>query len=170
MKKTFNLKYGELKEACSQAQKLQNYVEQFKEGRDYQEFETIVRIEVEKAVSDNKKLLQNALFSILLALRSDPDAYFIVDRAELTPFTTTIINYNSFVESRRPPYLQGSEQFSGRVLEMAERILCNLQKCIVDSTISTAAGLEEGSSYSTTHQALPYYESSSQLPDQGGLK
>ena len=82
MKKTFNLKYGELKEACSQAQKLQNY-EQFKEGRDYQEFETIVRIEVEKAVSDNKKLLQNALFSILLALRNDPDRYFIVDRAEL---------------------------------------------------------------------------------------
>ena len=100
--------------------------------------------------------MQNALFSILLALRNDPDRYFIVDRMELTPFTTTIINYNSFLALRRPPYLQGNEQFaSGRILEMAERILHNLQKGIVDSTISPAAGLEKGSSYS--YQALPGY-------------
>jgi hypothetical protein len=92
--------------------------------------------------------LQNALFAVLLALRNDPDRYFIVDRMELTPFTTnTIINYNSFLASRRPPYLQGSEQFSGRILEMGERILYNLQKAMVDSTISTAAGLDEGNSY-----------------------
>jgi chromosome segregation ATPase len=31
--KTFEVKYEELKEVCSQAQKLQNYVEQFKESR-----------------------------------------------------------------------------------------------------------------------------------------
>ncbi|HKG87130.1 MAG TPA: hypothetical protein VKA95_02300 [Nitrososphaeraceae archaeon] len=53
---------------------------------------------------------------------------------------------------------------------MAERVLNNLQKGIVDSTISTAAGLEEGSSYSAAYQALPYYESPSHLPDQGELK
>jgi hypothetical protein len=69
---TFNVKYEELKEACSQAQKLQHYVEEFKEGQDYQELESIVRIEVGKSVSDNKELLQNALFSVLLALRNDP--------------------------------------------------------------------------------------------------
>ena len=63
---------------------------------------------------------------------------------ELTPFTTTtIINYNSFQESRRPSYLQGSERFSERVLEMAGKILYNLQKAMVDSTISSAAGLEK---------------------------
>jgi DNA repair exonuclease SbcCD ATPase subunit len=87
--KTFNMKY-ELKEACSQAQKLQNSVERFKEGQDYQE----------------------------------------LDRMELTPFTTTtIINYNSFLALRRPlPYPQGNEQLvGGRVLEMVERILYNLQ-------------------------------------------
>jgi DNA-binding protein Fis len=111
VKKTFNIKYEELKEVCSQAQKLQNYVEQFIEGQDYQELESVVRNEVEKTLLDNKKLLQNALFSILLALRNDPDRYFMVDRMELTPFTTnTIINYNSFLGSRRPP---GSEQFIG---------------------------------------------------------
>jgi hypothetical protein len=39
---------------------------------------------------------------------------------------------------------------------MAERILNNLQKCIVDSAISGAAGLEEGGdSYPTADQALP---------------
>jgi hypothetical protein len=166
VKKTFNLKYGELKEVCSQLQKLQNYVEQFKEGQDYQDIKSIVQSEVGKAVSDNKKLLQNALFSVLLALRNDPDRYFIVDRMELTPFTTsTIINYNSFVESRRPSYLQGSERFSERVLEMAGKILYNLQKTMVESTISSAVGLEKGDSYSAAYQALPYYESPSQLSD-----
>jgi hypothetical protein len=159
VKKTFNIKYEELKEACSQAQKLQNYVEQFIEGRDYQELESVVRNEVEKTLLDNKKLLQNALFSVLFALRNHPDRYFIIDRMELTPFTTnTIINYNSFLGSRRPP---GSEQFSGRLLEMAEKILYNLQKGIGDSTISKAAGLEEGSSCPATYQTLPYYESPS---------
>jgi archaellum component FlaC len=139
VKKTFNIKYEELKEACSQTQKLQNYVEQFKEGQDYQYLESIVRREVGKAVSDNKEFLRNALFSILLALRNDPDRYLIGDKMELTPFTTTILNYNSFLGSRRSP---GSEQFGERILEVAEKIFCNLQKSIIDSTISTAAGLK----------------------------
>src|ERR671925_430799 len=85
----------------------------------------------------------------------------------LPPFTTnTIINYNSFLALRRPPRLQGNEQFiSGRVLEMADRVLYNLQKDIVDNTISIAAGLEKESSYSATYQALPYYhQSPSHLP------
>jgi hypothetical protein len=161
--KAFEIKYEELKEACSQVQRLQNYVEQFRNNQDYRELESIVRGEVEKTISDNKKLLQNALFSVLLALRNDPDRYIIVDRMELTSFTTaTIINYNSFSKSRRPSTLQGNEQFvNGRVLEMAGKILNNLQKGMVDSTMSTAAGLEEGSSY----QALPYYNSPSQLPE-----
>jgi hypothetical protein len=87
---------------------------------------------------------------------------------ELTPFTTnTIINYNSFLAARRPPCLQGNEQFvSERMLEMAEKILCNLQKSMVDSTISTTAGLEEGSSYDAAYQALPYHNCPSQLQAQ----
>jgi hypothetical protein len=39
-----------------------------------------------------------------------------------------------------------------------KRILYNLQKGIVDNTISTAAGLERESSFPTTHPALPYYQ------------
>jgi hypothetical protein len=156
VKRTFNIKYEELKEACSQAQKLQNYVEQFRNSQDYQELESVVRSEAGNSLSDNKKLLQNALFSVLLALRKDPARYLIIDRMELTPFTTnTIINRDSF-SMRGPSY--GNEQFSVRVLEMGERILYNLQKSIVDSTISTAAGLEKESSYPATRLALPYYE------------
>jgi hypothetical protein len=163
VKKTFNIKYGELKEACSQAQKLQYYVEEFKEGQDYQELESIVRIEVAKILSDNKKLLQNALSSVLLALRNDPDRYFIIDRMELAPFTpNTIINYNSFLRSKRE---ERPSQFSGRLLERAERLLVNLQRGIVDSTISTTAGLEDGSSYRDAYQALPYHEPPSRLSD-----
>jgi hypothetical protein len=86
--------------------------------------------------------LQNALFSVLLALRNHPDRYFIIEKMELTPFTTTIINYNSFHESRYSPYLRGSKQINGKVLEMAEMILGNLQNAIVDSTLSATAGLE----------------------------
>jgi hypothetical protein len=157
--KTFEIKYEELKEACSQAQKLQNYVEQLKIGQDYQELESIVRSEVGKTLLDSKKLLQNALFSVLLALRNDPDRYIIVDRMELTSFTTATI-------IKRPSTLQGNEQFvSGRVLETAEKILCNLQKVIVDNIISTAAGLEEGDSYPATYQALPHYNSPLHLTD-----
>jgi DNA repair ATPase RecN len=37
----FKVKYEELKEVCSQAQKLQNYVEQIKNSQDYQELEAI---------------------------------------------------------------------------------------------------------------------------------
>lgn len=140
MKKTFNVKYEELKEVCSQIQKLQNYVEQFIEGQDYQELEFVVRNEVQKTLLNNKKLLQNALFSILLALRNQPDRYYVVDSIGLTYFANTIINYDSYLASGRPP---GSEQLiSRRVLEVAERIFCNLQKGIVDSTISTATRLE----------------------------
>jgi hypothetical protein len=143
-------------------------VEEFKNGQDYKELEAIVRREVVKTLVDNKNLLQNALSSVIVALRNDPDRYLLIDRMELTPFSTaTIINYSSFLALRRvPPYLQqGNEQFvSQRVLDMAEKILYNLQKGIVNSTISTAAGLEKGSSYPATYRALPYHESPSHLP------
>jgi hypothetical protein len=78
----------------------------------------------------------------------------MIDRIELTPFTTTIINYDSFLALGRSPYVQGSEQFNLRVLEMAEKIFCNLQKNIVDGTISTAAGLEDGCSFSAAYHSL----------------
>ena len=77
------MKYEELKVACSQARKLQNYVEQFKNGQDYQELEATVRSEVGKTLLDNEKLLQNALVSVVVALRNDPDRYLLIDRMEL---------------------------------------------------------------------------------------
>jgi hypothetical protein len=100
------MKYEELKEACSQLQMLQNYVEQFKNGQDYQELEARVRSGVGEILLDNTKLLQDVLVSVIVALRNDPDKYLLIDRMELTPFTTnTIINYNSFLALRRkPPY------------------------------------------------------------------
>ncbi|HKG88912.1 MAG TPA: hypothetical protein VKA95_11340 [Nitrososphaeraceae archaeon] len=83
----------------------------FKDGQDYQELEAIVRSKVGEILSDNKKLLQNALNSVIVALRDDPDRYLLIDRMELTPFTTNIIiNYSSFLALRRGlPYPQGHE-------------------------------------------------------------
>ena len=57
--KTFEAKYEELKEACSQAQKLKNYVEQFKDSQAYQEIESIVQNKVGRTLSDNKILLHH---------------------------------------------------------------------------------------------------------------
>jgi hypothetical protein len=76
---------------------------------------------------------------------------------ELSPFTSTIINYDSFLALRRPPYPQGTGQYSERVLKMAEKMFYNLQKGIVDSTVSTAAGLEKEDSHAPAYQALSYY-------------
>ena len=166
--KACKVKHEKLSEICSQIQKLENYLEKLKGGQGYQELEAIVRSEVGEILADNKKLLQNALVSVVVALRNDPNRHLLIDRMELTPFsTTTIINYGSFLALRRPLSCpQGDEQFvSERVLEMAERILYNLQKGIVDSTIATAAGLEEGSSHPAVYRALPYYESTSGLSD-----
>ena len=53
------MKYGELNEACSQAQKLQIYVEQFKNSQDYQELKAIVRSEVEKTILEEKNFCIN---------------------------------------------------------------------------------------------------------------
>jgi hypothetical protein len=166
----FKVKYEELTETCSQLQKLQNYVEEFKNGQDYKELEGIVKSEVVKTLLNNKNLLQNALVSIIVALRNDPDRYLLIDRMELTPFTTnTIINYNSSLAFKRLPYLQQeNEEFvSERVIKMAEKILYNLQKGIVDSTIATAAGLEKDSSFPTTDPTLPNHQSTSMHLDRG---
>jgi hypothetical protein len=147
---TFNVKYEGLKEAISQTQKLQNYVERFKNKQDYQELESTVRGVVEKAILDNSKLLQIVLFSVLLTLRNDPDRYFIIERMELAPFTTNmIINYISFLRSKRGG---PSQFFTERLLERAEILLVNLQKNMIDNTISTAAGLEDGRSDATAYR------------------
>ena len=96
--RAFKVKYGELTETCSQIQKLENYLEKLKGGQNYQELEAIVRNKVGEILADNKKLLQNALASVIVALRHDPDRYLLIDRMELTPFTTsTIVNYDSFL-------------------------------------------------------------------------
>jgi hypothetical protein len=89
------------------------------------------------------------------------DRYYIVDRMELAPFTSNIIiNYNLFLRSKRG----GPSQFViERVLERAESLLVNLQKNMVDNTISTATELEDGRSHATAYRALPYYESPLQL-------
>src|ERR671911_2219080 len=80
--------------------------------------------------------------------------------------------YKLFDEGKNPLDVAAELNLPGynslvRILEMGERILYNLQKAMVDSTISTAAGLDEGNSYPAARRALPYYESPSQPPDQG---
>ena len=97
--------------------------------------------------------MQNSLFSVLLALRNDPERYLIVDRMELTPFTTTILNGNSFRGSGQLPDPQFINE---RLLVVAGKIFSNLQKVMVNSTMSIAAGLEDGSSYATAPPAFPY--------------
>jgi hypothetical protein len=82
--------------------RLENYLERLKNGQDYQELEAIVRNRVRETLLDSKKLIGHILASIVKVLRNDPNRYLLIDRMQLTPFTTTtIINYNSFLASRR---------------------------------------------------------------------
>ena len=142
------MKCEETSEVCAQIRMLEKNVRRFKNSQDYLELDAIVKTKVSEFLLNNKRLLESVLASVVGAVRDDPDRYLIIDRMQLTPFTNnTIINYSSFLESRRPSYLQGDEQFViERVLETAGRIFNNLQKGIVDNIISTATGLEKGSS------------------------
>ena len=78
--KAFKIKYEKLKEACSQAQRLQNYVEQLKNGQDYHKLEAIVRSEVGKTLLDNKKVLQSNFLKNLQIGRETPAQSTIISR------------------------------------------------------------------------------------------
>ena len=161
----YKKKYEELTEVCTQIRMLEKYVKRLKNGEEYTELEAVVKNKVGELLLDNKKVLESVLASVVGALQDDPDRYFLIDRMQLTPFTNnTIINYSSYLESRRPSRPQGDEQFvRERLLEKAERILENLQKNIVDNVITSASGLEKGGSYSAAYQSLPYYKANQQF-------
>ena len=71
-------------------------------------------------------------------------------------------NYPAECRSRGTYRSPSKRYVRDRILETGERILDKLQNGIVDSKISTAAGLERGSP--ATYGALPYSESPSHMP------
>lgn len=155
VQKAYEAKYAELKEICSQTQKLENYVERFKNSYNYQEIEQITTHKVKGIIDNKKTLLEHALVAVIKALKNDPDRYLLIDKM---PVTTTILNHGSLEVVREQTFGQGyGPLVKEKVLELADTILNNLQKGIVDSIISTAAGLDKGSDVC---QALPYYPSS----------
>ena len=138
----------------SQKQKLEQYMEYIKSSQNYKEIEQITANKVTELLSDNKQLLDYAFISVVTVLRSDSDKRFLFETLQSSFFSyPSIIDNKSFWESKRPA---GEEQFvKERVLEDANRILEWLKKGIVDTTI---AGFDKDAS--STHLALPYYESS----------
>jgi hypothetical protein len=125
----------------SQRQKLEHYMDYLKNSQNYKEIEQIVSNKVTELLSDNKKLLEFALVSVVAALRSDSDRRFIFNALQSSFFPyPSIIDDKSFWESKRS--VVGEEQFvKERVLEDGNRMLEWLKKGIVDTTIATAADI-----------------------------
>lgn len=154
VQEAYKVKYAELTEICCQIQKLENHVERFKNSHNYQEIEQITTHKV-KGIIDNKTLLEHALVAVIKALKNDPDRYLLIDKM---PVTTTILNHGSLEVVREQTFGQGYGPFvNEKVLELADTILNTLQKNIINSVISTVAGLDKESDVC---QALPYYQSS----------
>jgi hypothetical protein len=149
------VKYAELMEICSQTQKLENYIKQFKNSHNYQEIEQIITDKVKGIIENEKRLLEHALVAVIKALRNDPDRYLLIDKM---PVTTTILDNGRLDVIMENTFAQGYGPYvRKKVLELAGTILNSLQKNIVDSVISTVAGLDKESDVC---QALPYYPTS----------
>jgi hypothetical protein len=131
-------KFDELSVICSQVQMLEYKIEQFKNGQSYQAIEQITRDRVNELLADNKKLLEYALVSIIDALRNDPDRYLLIDK----------VPYDSLGIVESTLYQEDYQFVKEKVLVIADKTFHKLTKNLAENTLSTAAGLEKGISYS----------------------
>jgi hypothetical protein len=84
-------KFDELTGICSQVQMLGYKIKQFKNSQSYQAIEHAAKYKVHELLSNNKKLLEYALVSVIQALRDNPDRYLLIDKIPIAD----IINHNS---------------------------------------------------------------------------
>jgi hypothetical protein len=131
-KRACKKKFDELSGICSQVQMLEYQIERFKNCQSYQAIEQAAKVKVNELLSDNRKVLEYALVSVIQALRDNPDRYLLIEK----------ISYNSLGSIQSTLY-QGDYQFvKENVLELANNIFYKLQKGVVDSTLTTA--MEKG--------------------------
>lgn len=149
VQKANKITYAEFTKICSEMSELEFYIEQIKKGQSYIKIEQMASGKVQELlmVKNRKRLLENALVSVIIALRNNPDRKFLIEKM---PVTTTIL-YGPLEAIRKHIFEQGyGPSIKEKVLQSAVDIF---GKHIVDSTISTAVGLENGIQDSTTYPA-----------------
>jgi len=117
---------------------LEYQIERFKNSESYQAIEQITRDRVNDLLADNKKLLEYAHVSVIDALRNDPDRYLLIDK----------IPYDSLGIAESTLYQWDYQFVKEKVLVIADKTFHKLIKDLSENTLSTAAGLETGISYS----------------------
>lgn len=149
VQKANTITYAEFMKTCSQVKSLEYYIEQLKKGQSYLKVEQIASGKVQELlmIRNRKRLLENALVSLIIALRNNPDRNFLIEKMPVTP---TIL-YGPLEAIRKHIFEQGNgPSIKEKVLQSAVDIF---GKHVVDSTISTAVGLENGVQDSTTYPA-----------------
>jgi hypothetical protein len=130
--KACKLKFDELSGVCYQIQMLEYQIERFKNSKSYQAIEKISKDKVNELLTENRKLLEYALVSVIEALKNEPNRYLLIDKKP----------YNSLGTIQSILY-EGDYQFAKeKVLEFADETFYKLQKGIVDNTLTAALGLE----------------------------
>jgi hypothetical protein len=150
VQKANNITYAEFMKICSQVKSLEYNIEQIKKGQSYLKIEQIASDTVQELlmIRNRKRLIENALVSVIIALRNNPDRNFLIEKM---PVTTTVL-YDGQLEAVRKYIFEQryGPSIKEKVLQSAVDIFV---KNIVDSTISTAVGLENGAQDSTTYPA-----------------
>jgi hypothetical protein len=130
--KACKLKFDELSGICYQIRMLEYQIERFKNSKSYQAIEKISKDKVNELLTENRKLLEYALVSVIEALKNEPNRYLLIDKKP----------YNSLGLIQSILY-EGDYQFAKeKVLEFADETFYKLQKGIVDNTLTAALGLE----------------------------
>jgi vacuolar-type H+-ATPase subunit I/STV1 len=78
--KACKLKFDELSGICYQIRIAEYQIDQFKSSKNYQTIEKIAKDKVNETLTDNKKVLEYALVSVIEALRNEPDRYLLINK------------------------------------------------------------------------------------------
>lgn len=126
-------KFAELSGICSQVQMLEYQIERYKNTERYLTIEQAAKERVNDLLTDNRKVLEYALASVIDALRNDPDRYLLIDKIPVAD----IINHNS-LGTIQSTFYQGDYQFvKEKVMEIADNLFGRLQKGLVYSALSS---------------------------------
>jgi transposase len=78
-----------------ESMKLERLLELFRNKKEYQEIRNIVQEKVDGSLSDGKRLLRFALYSLIESMRKDPDKYSALINYANGSNTSTSVRYNS---------------------------------------------------------------------------
>ena len=115
-------------------------IEKLKNGQSYQEIEQVTKDKVSELLSDNKKVLEYALDSIIEALKNEPDSYLLTNKLLTT--------YNSPGTIPSILYEVDYQLIKERVLDLADWTFKKIRKDMTRSSVDKVLGFEKANSNS----------------------